>query len=69
MDSENLIIHPKGEDGYVTFSIRVKTEIQDKLNTVAAQTSRSRNEIVGLLLEYALDHCTVVTKASDAITV
>lgn len=59
---EKLIIHakrPKGEDGYHTFSIRVKEEIVQKLEAICQQSGHSRNELVGMLLEYALDNCEV----------
>ena len=46
----------KGEDGYKTFSIRIKDETVAKLNALADETNRSRNELINLLLEYALTH-------------
>ncbi len=49
----------KGEDGYKTFSIRVKDETVSKLEHLAAQTNRSRNAVINLLLEYAIEHCDV----------
>ncbi len=52
----------QGEDGYKTFSIRVKEEIVEKLNKLSADANRSRNEVVGILLEYAIDHCEIVGK-------
>ena len=65
MDNEKLLIHPKrpkGEDGYKTFSIRVKEELVNKINDIAAQTGYSRNELIGKFLEYALEHCTISEK-------
>ena len=65
MDQENLIIYPKrpkGEDGYKIFSIRIKDELADRLNQISAQTGHSRNELIGMLLEYALEHCTILDK-------
>ncbi len=56
-----LIIYPKthlrGEDGYRTFSIRIKSETADSLDKVAQLTQNSRNEIIRIFLEYALSHC------------
>lgn len=49
----------QGEDGYKTFSIRIKEEIAEDLNKIAAQSNRSRNEIIGILLEYAIDNCEI----------
>lgn len=62
MDSNNLIIkpkRPKGEDGYKTFSIRIKEETVARLEEVSSKSGRSRNELIGTFLEYALDHCVV----------
>ena len=49
----------KGEDGYKTFSIRIKEETVANLETLAEQTNRSRNEIINILLDYAIDNCEV----------
>lgn len=61
MDNENLVIQPKlrGEDGYNTFSIRIPKETTARLDSIAARTGRSRNELIGMFLTYALDHCVV----------
>lgn len=62
MPQDNLIIKPKrakGEDGYKTFSIRIKEEIVSKIDAIAAETGRSRNELIGIFLEYATEHCTI----------
>jgi len=65
MDQEKLIIHPKrakGEDGYKTFSIRIKEDLAERINDISVQTGHSRNELIGRFLEYALDRCTVSEK-------
>ena len=49
----------KGEDGDKTFSIRIKEETVANLEQLANQTNRSRNEIVNILLEHAIDNCEV----------
>ena len=59
---EKLIIRKKGlkgEDGYKTFSIRIKEETVTELEKIAEQTNRSRNEIINILLDYAIDRCEV----------
>ncbi len=53
---------PKGEDGHRVFSIRIKEELCNRLENLASQTGRSRNELIGMLLDYALDNCTVKPK-------
>ena len=60
--SEKLVIKKrelKGEDGYKTFSIRIKEEIAQELDGLSKVTDRSRNELINILLEYALKNCEV----------
>lgn len=62
MNNEKLIITPKklkGEDGYKTFSIRIRETTIKKIDLLVSETGRSRNELIGLLLEYAISHCEV----------
>lgn len=62
MSQNKLIIKPKkmrGNDGYKTFSIRIKEEIVDSIDSVSSQTGHSRNELIGMFLEYALNNCKV----------
>ncbi len=59
---EKLIIPKKslkGEDGYKTFSIRIKDQTVERLDSLAGDTNRSRNELINILLDYALDNCEV----------
>lgn len=62
MAKDDLIVRPKrakGEDGYKTFSIRIKERTVARIDEISEKTERSRNELIGLFLEYALDHCVV----------
>lgn len=59
---EKLIITKKGikgEDGYKVFSIRIKDDLVEKLDRLAQQTNRSRNDLINTLLEFAVDNCEV----------
>ena len=49
----------KGEDGYKTFSIRIKEELVGKLDDLAQKANRSRNDLINTLLEYAVENCEV----------
>ena len=63
--NKDLIIkhkRAKGDDGYRTFSIRIKEEIVSKLDNISTQTGHSRNELIGLLLEYEIENCRVEEK-------
>ncbi len=62
MSSEKLILKQKrarGEDGYKTFSIRIREDIKERIEEVATESGYTKNELIGVLLEYALDHCTI----------
>ena len=50
----------RGEDGHKVVSVRMKDETIARLEALSAQTNRSRNELINLLLEAALDKVTVV---------
>ncbi len=59
---EKLIITKKslkGEDGYKTFSIRIKEEVVGKLDALAQKANRSRNDLINTLLEYAVENCEI----------
>lgn len=59
LTADKLVIRLKGEDGYKTFSIRIKDALADRLDEVAAKTERSRNEVIGMLLEYGLENLVI----------
>lgn len=58
---EKLIIEKKlkGEDGYKTFSIRIKDETVDKLDELAKKSNRSRNDLINMLLDFAIKNSEV----------
>ena len=62
MQEKKLVIKPrkpKGEDGYKTFSIRVCEDTVAEIDKIASETGRSRNELIGTFLDFALKHCTI----------
>lgn len=61
-ENDTLIIKPKkyrGNDGYKTFSIRIKEELVENIDSISARTGHSRNELIGIFLNYAITHCKV----------
>ena len=52
---DKFIITPK-EDKSVTMTIRIDRALQEEYNALAAITNRSRNELISMALQYALDH-------------
>ena len=45
----------KVDDGYKIVSVRMKDELLERLEALSAQTNRSRNELINLLLNAAID--------------
>lgn len=45
----------RGEDGHKVISVRMKDATIARLDRLSAETNRSRNELINLLLEIALN--------------
>ncbi|MCI6184488.1 MAG: ribbon-helix-helix domain-containing protein [Clostridiales bacterium] len=45
----------KGDDGYKVVSVRMKDETVEKLDVLSAKTNRSRNELINILIESAIN--------------
>lgn len=58
---EKFIVTPK-EDKTVTMTIRIDRALQEKYNDLSFKTNRSRNELIGMALQYALDHMELKSK-------
>ena len=68
MANDALIVtikRPKGEDGYRTFSVRLREPVVNRMNDISRETGRSRNELIGLFLEYALEHYSLERGEND----
>jgi len=62
MANNQLVIKPKkirGNDGHKTFSIRIKEETVESIDSISVQTGRSRNELIGIFLDYAINNCKI----------
>ena len=62
MSDKKLIIkhkRPKGEDGHKIFSIRIRVDTVENLDRIAAQSGRSRNELINLFLDFAIENCEI----------
>lgn len=64
---EKLIITKKlrGDDGYRVFSVRLKVEILDRVDALSKATGRTRNELIGILLDFAIKHSEVSTEQQE----
>lgn len=58
---EKFIITPK-EEKDTTMTIRIDKGLQEKYNELSAKTNRSRNELIGMALQYALDNMEIQEK-------
>ena len=58
---DKFIVTPK-EDKTVTMTIRIDRKLQEAYNNLSAKTNRSRNELIGMALQYALEHMELVEK-------
>ena len=56
-----FVITPK-EEKTVTMTIRIDASLQEEYNKLAAKTNRSRNELICMALQYALDHMEIKDK-------
>ena len=59
---EKLVINKKGtkgEDGHKTFSVRLREETVVALDNLSRQINRSRNELINILLDFAIEKCEV----------
>ena len=57
--NKKLIISVKslnGEDGYKTFSIRIKDETVNQLDKLSKATNRSRNELINIILSHGVNN-------------
>lgn len=45
----------RGEDGYKIVSVRMREEMLARLDNLSFKTNRSRNELINLLLNAAMD--------------
>ena len=50
-----FIIIPK-EEKAVTMTIRIDSTLQEKYNQLSNETNHSRNELISMALQYALDN-------------
>ena len=58
---EKFVVVPK-EDKAVTMTIRIDRALQEAYNELSAKTNRSRNELIGMALQYALDNMAIKDK-------
>lgn len=56
-----FVVTPK-EEKAITMTIRIDRDLQEKYNELSTKTNRSRNELIGMALQYALDNMEIKEK-------
>ena len=56
MANEPLIIKKRGEDGNKIITVRILEGTLNKLDDLAVQSNRSRNELINIILAYGVDN-------------
>ena len=54
MNSEPLIIKKRGEDGNRIITVRIRENTLAELDRLAAESNRSRNELINLILAHGV---------------
>ena len=57
---EKFVVTPR-EDKTTTMTVRVDKELQKRYTELSIQTGRSRNELINMALQFALDHMEIKT--------
>lgn len=66
--NEGFIVTPKSEfqdEKSVVMTIRIDRELQAKYDELALKSGRSRNELIGMALEYAIDNVRFVDNSKS----
>ena len=61
---EKFIIKPKTTRS-VTMTIRIDSELNDKLDELALKSNRSRNELINLSLRYAFENLEFIEEKDE----
>lgn len=56
MKSEPLKIKRRGEDGNKIITVRIREDTLDALDKIAAETNRSRNELINIILSHGVQN-------------
>ena len=58
--SDSIKIKKRGEDNHRVISIRIGADLLDKLDKIAGESNRSRNEAINLILEHGVENIEIV---------
>ena len=54
MKNEPLIIKKRGEDGNRIITVRIREDTLEELDRLAAESNRSRNELINIILAHGV---------------
>ena len=60
MMSDSIKLEQRGEDNHRVISIRIGADLLDKLDKIAGESNRSRNEVINLILEHGVENIEIV---------
>ena len=57
MENKKLVIQPQRYGGESTvISVRLSKKMLEEVDQIASETGRTRNELIGTFIEYAMDN-------------
>jgi len=56
MNNETIKIKRRGEDGNRVISLRIGEDLLAQLDRLSAETNRSRNELINIILRHGINH-------------
>ena len=60
LKNEPLVIKRRGEDGSRIITVRLREDTLAELDRIAAESNYSRNELINILLDYAVDNVEII---------
>ena len=60
MKNEPLIIKKRGEDGNRIITVRIREDTLAELDRLAAESNRSRNELINIILAHGVKNIEIV---------
>ena len=54
MNNEPLVIKKRGEDGSRVITVRIREETLKEIDSLAAETNYSRNELINIILSHGV---------------
>jgi len=63
-DANKFVVTPKSDS--VTMTIRIQPDVNERLESLALQSGRSRNELINMALAFALNNLEFVSESGSA---